>query len=99
MSNQYEQKWREKNPGAFTSLMEMQEGRCAICEDVLVNPNCDHDHLTGEVRGLLCQQCNCALGLFQEDVWILESALRYLKRNHAQRDSMSPTSTPVRYIK
>jgi hypothetical protein len=51
----------------------------------------DHDHRCcpqGQVcvkcvRGRLCQQCNKALGLFQDDVGILESALEYLRRFNA----------------
>jgi hypothetical protein len=46
--------------GAGT-LAAWQDGRCAICGKVrdLV---CDHDHLTGLVRGWLCQSCNAAEG-------------------------------------
>lgn len=38
----------------------------------------DHDHATGEVRGLLCNRCNQAIGLLQDDPLIVRSALVYL---------------------
>ena len=41
----------------------------------------DHDHRTGAVRGLLCNACNTAIGLFEENRTRLIAALRYLNRN------------------
>ncbi|MEU5259007.1 endonuclease VII domain-containing protein [Amycolatopsis sp. NPDC021455] len=58
-------------------LAERQGRRCAICskESQLV---VDHDHDTGEIRGLLCPQCNRCLGLFQDNVGLLVAATMYL---------------------
>lgn len=39
----------------------------------------DHCHKNGVVRGLLCQKCNVALGSFNDDIEILQSAIDYLK--------------------
>jgi hypothetical protein len=49
---------------SYEAMLVRQGGRCAICArvEVLV---IDHDHLTGEVRGLLCQGCNTHLGRFE----------------------------------
>jgi hypothetical protein len=40
----------------------------------------DHDHKTGRVRGLLCNACNTAIGLFEEDVARFREAAAYIDR-------------------
>lgn len=42
----------------------------------------DHCHVTGKVRGLLCNGCNTALGAFQDDPKVLRRAISYLKGVH-----------------
>ena len=51
--------------------------QCVICgvEDALV---VDHDHITGKVRGMLCNHCNRGLGHFRDDPMLLEFAAQYL---------------------
>ena len=60
-------------------MIEEQNGLCAICEE---NPpeHVDHDHETGEVRGILCFNCNGGLGQFRDRVDILKKAITYLER-------------------
>jgi hypothetical protein len=50
---------------------------CVICgtEETLV---VDHDHKTGQVRGMLCNHCNRGLGHFRDDPTLLEFAAQYL---------------------
>ena len=55
---------------SHAGLFLVQEGRCAICKDEAKTAEdlvVDHDHGTGAVRGLLCANCNSALGLFKDD--------------------------------
>ena len=66
----------------YKTLFKKQEGCCAICgADYSTserNLDVDHDHNTGIVRGLLCNNCNRGLGHMQDDIKILENAVRYL---------------------
>lgn len=39
----------------------------------------DHCHATGHVRGLLCHNCNRALGLLKDSEQALQRALKYLQ--------------------
>ena len=66
-------------------LME-QNGRCAVChrtpEEVGGRHkllDVDHNHQTGEVRGLLCTDCNRAIGMLSDDPARLRAAAAYLE--------------------
>lgn len=70
-------------PAGFAALKQEQGGQCAICRaepaptrDLAV----DHDHATGKVRGLLCSNCNTALGLFGDNPERLDAAREYLTK-------------------
>ena len=63
----------------FARLVILQEGKCAICKEPVPKPCIDHDHLTGKVRGLLCDACNAGLGFFKDSQTALLSAIQYLK--------------------
>lgn len=68
----------------YLKLLKDQNGKCAICKFKPENGDnrlaVDHDHGTKKVRGLLCSKCNTALGLFKDDVEILDEAISYLKK-------------------
>lgn len=70
----------------FGRIQREQNDRCAICEThideakVHNNTFCvDHNHKTGEVRGLLCNFCNTALGKMQDNPKLLRAAADYLE--------------------
>ena len=65
----------------YEEATSTQENRCGICNREFVNtPHIDHNHATGEVRGLLCYSCNGAIGQFQEDITVLKNAIAYLEK-------------------
>lgn len=69
------------------ALMDSQKGCCAVCREPLPGGNqthIDHDHDTGQVRGILCGQCNRAEGLLRRSPLIAERLAAYL-RKHAPR--------------
>lgn len=67
-------------PEQLVDCYERQERCCAICRTdiTLENSAIDHNHETDEFRGLLCKQCNRALGMFGDSPTILKNAIEYL---------------------
>jgi hypothetical protein len=67
----------------YGTLLAAQGGICAICggppTGMGKSYHVDHDHETGIVRGLLCSNCNTALGLLGDDPSRLAAAIRYLQ--------------------
>lgn len=66
----------------YNNMLENQNYCCSICGSHKDNFSkmlaVDHDHITGEVRSLLCTKCNCGLGNFNDSVENLQNALNYL---------------------
>jgi hypothetical protein len=72
----------------YEQLKEAQGGVCAICGRAPVAKqrlSVDHCHVTGQVRGLICDPCNTALGLFGDDPERLLAAARYLQAHKEQQ--------------
>jgi hypothetical protein len=68
--------------GAYARLHAAQGGRCSICRlatGASKRLAVDHDHVTGEVRGLLCGPCNTMLGRYRDSPEILRRAIAYLE--------------------
>jgi Recombination endonuclease VII len=65
---------------AYDAMVRGQQNRCVLCNKT-VSLVVDHDHVSGKVRGLLCDRCNVGLGCFEDDIDRLERACRYLKEN------------------
>lgn len=67
-------------PGTYDALLLAQQGVCGICGDPPGNKalQVDHEHSTGQVRGLLCGRCNTGLGFFRDNIMHLARAMKYL---------------------
>ena len=68
----------------YLEMLAEQGDRCALCgvsqEEVSVPFVVDHNHETGRVRGLLCNNCNHGLGRFKDSIILLQAAIVYLKK-------------------
>lgn len=63
-------------------MIDTSNGFCEICKREPYNTLViDHCHKTLIVRGLLCEKCNQALGLFADNVEFLQNAISYLSKD------------------
>lgn len=79
--------------GQFLELLAAQAHRCG-------NPGCDapvtessaldHDHETGAVRSVMCDRCNMALGLLDEDDEKIVGLVTYLETHRGARGALVP---------
>ena len=87
-------KWYDANrgrghglkPADIERMLVLQDGKCALCKKTDSGPydwNVDHDHQTGQIRGLLCGTCNRGLGMFYENPETLRRAADYLEKHRA----------------
>lgn len=75
--------WHLKNSYGLTfedreKLIKDQNSKCLICGEkkkLII----DHDHKTGKVRGLLCNDCNLGLGRFKDNIEIISNSILYLQ--------------------
>lgn len=70
----------------YEALLLKQDNACAICAKSADKSRfgvlaVDHDHISGEIRGLLCNLCNVGLGHFQDNSALLDKASSYLLQN------------------
>jgi len=87
----FQKMWRlnhkyNMTPKEYDKLYKRQKGCCAICgihQSVFKKALCvDHNHITGEIRGLLCNSCNWAIGYLKVDKMgfdLLTSAIVYIQ--------------------
>jgi hypothetical protein len=67
----------------FEAMFEAQGGVCAICGEPPVvgrRLSVDHEHDSDQVRGLLCQKCNAAIGMLGDDPEVIERAAQYIRK-------------------
>ena len=85
-------KWKSRfgiTPEQYDELFIFQRGVCAVCgkperkkhnkSNRVQMLSVDHDHVTGQVQGLLCQDCNIAIGYFHNNTKRMRRAITYLK--------------------
>jgi hypothetical protein len=81
--------WYKRNYGITLTQYELlsldRNNRCDNCGDECEKLVVDHDHHTGELRGLLCYSCNVGIGLLGDSLDGLERAMCYL-RGHYERN-------------
>ena len=58
----------------------MSNDNCAVCGCTMTKKCIDHDHKTKKIRGVLCNNCNTALGLFNDNVEVMRTAIQYLEQ-------------------
>ena len=66
----------------YSRRLLQQGGVCALCHLPPINGQrlvVDHDHVLGRIRGLLHRTCNVGLGLFKDNLQLLEAAVSYLR--------------------
>lgn len=78
-------KVRERRYGidrtTYFAMIEEQSNQCKLCSKQGTETKplvIDHCHRTGKVRGLLCNECNQALGLLKDQIETLKNAIEYL---------------------
>ncbi len=69
----------------YDNMYIEQGGCCAICgthqSKLKLRLGIDHNHETGSIRGLLCNNCNTALGLMKDSIGTLDNAISYLEQS------------------
>lgn len=73
----------------YDKIFKNQNGICKICgkpetkkyKGILMWLSIDHNHKTGKVRALLCDKCNRALGIVDDNINLLQKLIKYLRRN------------------
>lgn len=74
--------------GEYAQLYEFQGALCALCRRATGASrrlSVDHDHATGNVRGLLCRPCNSLLGHARDRTGFFLRCILYLRRTPYQR--------------
>ncbi len=81
----------------YLELLQKQNGVCAICfqPEIFREGNSrqlkaltvDHDHKTGQIRGLLCHRCNLGLGHFRDDIDFMANAVQYVRSHRTKVQS------------
>ncbi len=80
-------------PECYHRMFDEQSGACAICKTTDPGDKAsgrffvDHCHTTGNVRGLLCNNCNFGIGQFRDNTSTLLAAIRYIEQASERQGS------------
>lgn len=71
------------NAKEYEAILSQQGNQCGICGTVKPKGgwHLDHDHVTGKIRGFLCNPCNRGIGYLQDNKEILVNAVKYLEKH------------------
>jgi hypothetical protein len=85
LKRKYGMTWEQKQ-----EMLHLQNYKCANVGCLSSNAggrdnewHIDHNHTTGKVRALLCNNCNTALGFAKEDINRLQGLIKYLEKHNA----------------
>jgi hypothetical protein len=78
---------RKKFGLTLAEFDEMQSRPCEICgiTGKKIRMCVDHCHVTGKVRDTLCTRCNVGIGMFQDDMQRVQSAVKYLRKHQRKK--------------
>jgi prolyl-tRNA synthetase len=77
----------------YDALMNRHGGRCWICKTDdfgWKGPCVDHDHITNQVRGILCNTCNRAAGLLKENIFTMKAMIDYFRQANTYLEEDMP---------
>lgn len=91
-------------PEEFNKKSALQDNVCMICKQpqktgIKKFLSIDHNHLTGELRDLLCDPCNRAMGLMKESIPLLQNMIAYLEiwKTRSSAEAGWPDRAPKGY--
>lgn len=80
----------------FKNKLKEQNNLCEICKKTNGDKQLciDHNHITNDLRGLICNNCNLLIGHCKENIEILKNAIKYLEKyNGTKNEPVSAGST------
>jgi len=77
----------------WASMVSYVDSKCEICGTQTDSPCVDHDHVTGEVRGVLCRLCNKAIGQLGDTFESVQKAADYLAKTRVGRNVPGSSSS------
>ena len=86
----------------YNRMLQEQNNACAVCKQSCVSGrrlSVDHSHTTGNVRGLLCGNCNKSLGCAKDSIDILNGLIEYLKKSEVNDGEFDESFVSLNYLK